>query len=74
MISQENAKNVLEGLRTVQYAVYTYEEFIKVLKRRLKRYTGKTEAMFYDEKQIVLELGRLGALQEWSGVKVAGSK
>jgi hypothetical protein len=69
MISQEAAKNVLEGLRTVQYAIYNYEEFIKVLKRRLKRFTGKNEVMFYNERQIVLELGRLGALQEWNGLK-----
>ena len=74
MITLENAKNVLEGLRTVQYTLYSYDEFLKVLKRRLKRYTGKTEAMFYNELQIVLELGRLGALQEWSGLKQAGSK
>ena len=74
MITLDNAKNVLEGLRTVQYTLYSYDEFLKVLKRHLKRYTGKTEAMFYNELQIVLELGRLGALQEWSGLKQAGSK
>jgi hypothetical protein len=75
MISQEAAKNVLEGLRTIQYTIYTYEEFIRVLKRRIKRYTGKAEVMFYNEKLLVLELGRLGVLQDLSGLNGrAGSK
>lgn len=75
MISQEAAKNVLEGLRMIQYTIYTYDEFIKVLKRRIRRFTGKTEVMFYTEKQIVIELGRLGVLQELNGLNSqAGSK
>jgi hypothetical protein len=75
MITQKDAKNVIEGLRLIQYSVYSYDEFIKVLKRRLKRFTGNTEVMFFNEKQIVLELGRLGVLQEISGIQGrAGSK
>jgi hypothetical protein len=68
MITLEAAKNVLEGLRMIQYTIYERDEFLKVLKRRLKRFTGKTEVMFYNERQIVLELGRLGVLQELNGL------
>lgn len=74
MISQQNAKMVLEGLRTIQYTIYTYEEFIKVLKNRIRKYTGKTEVMFFNEREIVLEMGRLGVLQDLSGLNRAGSK
>jgi hypothetical protein len=74
MISQENAKLVLEGLRAIQYGTYTYTEFIKVLKKRIKRFTGRTEVMFLNERELVLELGRLGVLQAWHTLEQAGSK
>jgi hypothetical protein len=63
------AINVLEGLRLIQHREYGYLQFIKVLKRRLRLYTGRTEVMFYDELQIVRMLGELGVLQEVSGLK-----
>lgn len=68
MITLETAKNVIEGLRVIQYNQYDYETFFKVLKRRLRLYTGKTEVMFYDEKQVVVEMGRLGVLQSLNGL------
>jgi hypothetical protein len=68
MISQENAKNVLEGLRMIQYTVTEYPEFLKILKKRIMRYTGNSEVMFYNEKKLVLELGRLGVLQDLNGL------
>lgn len=75
MITLENARNVLEGLRTIQYTIYNYDEFIKILKKRLWKFTGKTEALFFNEKEIVLEMGRLGVLQDLSGLNNrAGSK
>lgn len=71
MISQENAVSVLEGLRVIQYSIYEYQEFLKILKKRIMRYTGKTEVMFYSERKLVIELGRLGVLQELNKVKEA---
>jgi len=68
MISQENAVAVLEGLRIIQYTVCPYAEFIKILKKRISRYTGKTEVMFYNERKLVIEMGRLGVLQELNGL------
>lgn len=68
MISLKAAKSVLEGLRMIQYSVYTQEEFLKVMKKRMVRYTGRTEIMFYDERQVVLELGNLGVLQDLNGL------
>jgi hypothetical protein len=74
MITIEAAKGVIEGLRLIQYTEMDYNEFLKVLKRRLWIYTGRAEIMFFNEKKVVLELGRLGVLQDLNGLnKRAGS-
>lgn len=64
MITSEGAKNILEGLRMIQYGLYDYNEFLKILKKRIMRYTGDNSVMFLNEKNLVLELGRLGVLQD----------
>lgn len=64
MITLEAARNVLEGLRVIQYGVYEYDDFIKILKKRIMRYTGNSTVMFLNEKNLVIELGRLGVLQD----------
>lgn len=74
MITQKNAKNVLEGLRQIQYTVKPYDEFIKILKKRIMRYTGNTEVMFMKEKDLVLELGRLGVLQTLNNLEIKGAR
>ncbi|QFG05353.1 hypothetical protein 055SW001_41 [Bacillus phage 055SW001] len=68
MITPETAKNVLEGLRMIQFTQYSYDDFLKVLKKRIMRYTGNTECMFMNERELVLELGRLGVLQDMNGI------
>jgi hypothetical protein len=53
-------RQVIEMLREDPWNnQYDYEEFVKVLKTRLKRYTGKEEVMFYNEEKIVQLLVQL---------------
>lgn len=69
MISQEHAKLVLEGLRAVQYSLYPYDEFIRIMKKRIMRYTGNTKVMFFNERKLVIELGTLGVLQQMNATE-----
>lgn len=43
---------LIERLRQMQYVAYTYEEFVRVLKKRLRIFTGREEIAFYNENQI----------------------
>ncbi|WP_047986491.1 hypothetical protein [Ornithinibacillus californiensis] len=53
-------RQVIEMLREDPWNnQHNYEEFVKVLKTRLKRYTGKEEVMFYNEEKIVQLLVQL---------------
>jgi hypothetical protein len=51
---------LINGLRKIQAREYTYTEFVSVLKKRLCRYTGMQEIMFYDDVQICDKLKELG--------------
>jgi hypothetical protein len=51
---------IINGLRKVQAREYTYPEFISVLKKRIYRYTGLKEVMFYNDVQICGKLKELG--------------
>lgn len=46
-------KQIISGLLEVQYERYEYEDFLIVLKHRLRKYTGNDEVMFYSEDRIV---------------------
>lgn len=47
------AKEVINGLLKVQWQEYEYEDFLIVLKHRLRKYTGIEEVMFYSEEEVV---------------------
>ncbi|WP_147533000.1 hypothetical protein [Bacillus marasmi] len=46
-------RSVIEKLRSMQGQDMSYEEFFKILKRRLRMWTGKEEVAFYNEDQVV---------------------
>lgn len=46
-------KSVIEGLCSMQGKEHSYEEFFRVLKRRIRMWTGQEEVAFYDEAQVV---------------------
>jgi hypothetical protein len=46
-------KEIIERLMLVQAREFTYEEFMIVLKNRLRRFHGRDEIMFFNESQIV---------------------
>ncbi|WP_455920474.1 hypothetical protein [Priestia megaterium] len=46
-------KEVINGLLAVQWNQYEYEDFLIVLKNRLRKYTGKDEVMFFSEEELV---------------------
>lgn len=51
-----NAKEVIARLNAVQFEEYEYEEFVVVLKNRLRKFTGLDEVMFYTDEMIVEKL------------------
>lgn len=51
-----DARAYLDKLRAEQYADYTHEEFVKVLKNRIRRWTGDSSIMFSNEERLVEEL------------------
>jgi len=46
-------KEVINGLLAVQWNQYNYDDFLMVLKNRLRKYTGKDEVMFFSEEELV---------------------
>lgn len=46
-------KEVINGLLSVQWNQYEYDDFLIVLKNRLRKYTGKDEVMFFSEEELV---------------------
>lgn len=54
-----DARVYLDKLRAEQYAEYTHDEFVKVLKNRIRRWTGDSRVMFANEERLVEELKRL---------------
>jgi len=46
-------KEVINGLLAVQWNQYNYDDFLIILKNRLRKYTGKDEVMFFSEEELV---------------------
>lgn len=64
MTKPMNTEEILKSLHAKQYSKFTYEYFLKVMRRRLRRWTGDTAAAFYTDDQIVDELVRHGVIDE----------
>jgi hypothetical protein len=45
-------KEIITSLMNVQGREFGYDEFILVLKHRLRRFYGRDEVMFYSEEQL----------------------
>ncbi|SDE59362.1 hypothetical protein SAMN04487777_11740 [Priestia aryabhattai B8W22] len=59
-------KEVINGLLAVQWNRYEYEDFLIVLKNRLRKYTGKDEVMFFSEEELVDMLHELNIVSFYS--------
>ena len=55
----DDARAYLDKLRVEQYVEYSHDEFVKVLKNRIRRWTGDSSIMFANEERLVEELKRL---------------
>lgn len=56
------ARSVIEALCSLQWKEYEYEEFLGVIKNRLRNFTGKEEILFFNEEQVaelLIELGEV---------------
>lgn len=56
-------RTIINELLKVQYAEYEYEDFLMILKNRLRKYTGKHEVMFYNEEQLIEMLLELKVIE-----------
>ncbi|WP_182101732.1 hypothetical protein [Niallia taxi] len=59
----DSARSVIEALCSLQWQEYSYQEFLGVIKNRLKIYTGKEEVLFYNEEQVAALLIELGEVK-----------
>jgi metal-dependent amidase/aminoacylase/carboxypeptidase family protein len=60
---------IIEELRSRQMREHTYEEFLKVIRRRIHRWTGYSGARFFTEAQIVQALKRMGIVDDEGNIK-----
>lgn len=49
-------QEVISRLNAEQWHEYGYEEFVLILKNRIRKFTGLDEVMFYSDEQIVEKL------------------
>jgi hypothetical protein len=63
-MSNVRAMSLIQSLCDIQYERYTYHEFLNVLKKRLKVFTGRTEIMWFTEIQIAMLLVELNVMGE----------
>lgn len=63
-MSQETAIATIQNLCDIQHKPYNYDEFLKVLKRRLRIFTGMTEVAWYSEIQIATLLTELEIMNQ----------
>lgn len=62
-------RSVIDALRSIQFQVYEHDEFMDILKNRLRKWTGKDEVMFYSEEQVVDLLAEIGTIKFNGGMK-----
>ena len=53
---QYNPQDVITKLNDIQWEKYEYEDFVVVLKNRVRKFTGLDEVMFYSDEQLVEKL------------------
>jgi hypothetical protein len=66
-LNLRTAYAIINGLRKIQAEDYTYDEFLSVIKRRLRIYTGRDEVNFYNEEQVANLLCELGVVTNNTG-------
>lgn len=62
-MNEKQCYEIINGLRKIQARKYSYEEFFRVLKRRIKIFTGIDEAVFWNELQVCNKLMELGVVK-----------
>jgi len=63
------ARQLIEKLREQQMQGYSYDEFIQVLKNRIRRWNGDHSVMFEDEEQIAKRLIEMNVIDELGNIK-----
>ena len=63
-MTEINVNEALHRLYAVQRRKMSYEEFCKIIRRRVRRWTGKSAAAFYTDAELVAELIRLNILDD----------
>lgn len=53
VIDCDTPQQVIQAYKDIQWTDYSDDEWFKVLKNRMKVYTGKEEILFYNERQLV---------------------
>lgn len=56
-MGKKASRKYLINLMHIQAREFTYEEFLMVLKNRLRRFYGRDEVMFYNEIQLANLMG-----------------
>ena len=51
-MTTNKAIRLIQSLCDIQYERYTYEQFLSIIKRRLRIFTGRTEVMWFSEIEI----------------------
>lgn len=64
------ARELIDKLREVQMREYSYEEFLKVLKNRIRRWNGDDSVMFESEEQVVRRLIEMNVIDENGNIKL----
>lgn len=63
------ARELIDKLREVQMREYSHEEFLKVLKNRIRRWNGDDSVMFESEEQVVRRLIEMNVIDENGNIK-----
>lgn len=64
------ARELIDKLREVQMREYSHEEFLKVLKNRIRRWNGDDSVMFESEEQVVRRLIEMNVIDENGNIKL----
>lgn len=63
------ARQLIDRLREQQMQEYSHEEFLKVLKNRIRRWNGDQSVMFQDEEEIARRLIEMKVIDEFGHIQ-----
>mgnify|MGYP006875700470 CR=1 FL=1 len=63
------ARQLIDRLRERQMQEYSHEEFLKVLKNRIRRWNGDQSVMFQGEEEIARRLIEMKVIDEFGHIQ-----